>query len=318
MLLPPKVPHTSKRHAFTLIELLVVIAIIAVLIALLLPAVQQAREAARRTQCKNQLKQLGLAAHNYLDAHTIFPSGLLNWNTPAGQQNPPKFRSVSVFALLLPQLDQGPLSTQWNFNDPRLNVTAGRTAVVLPVLICPSDILPSTVGTTYPNFNPAGDRYAYSSFGGSGGIKSFSPNRSPTRDGIFFLNSAIRMSDIIDGTSQTLLFGERYHRDPDYDANAGSYTRLTDWGYWSPTTGVNGVGDVTLSALVPINYNHPAGTPVNDAYEDQRISAFGSGHTGGSQFCLADGSVRFISENISQTVLTSLATRRGGEVVGEF
>ncbi len=318
--MPLQQPHSYPRirHAFTLIELLVVIAIIAVLIALLLPAVQQAREAARRTQCKNQLKQIGLAAHNYHDTHLTFPSGLLNWPTPAGQQNPPKFRAVSVFALLLPQLDQGPLATQWDFNDPRQNVTSGRTAVVLPVLICPSDALNPPITIHFPNFNPAGDKYAMTSFGGSGGIKSYSPSNNPTRDGIFYLNSAIRLSDILDGASQTLMFGERYHRDPDYDGNAGSFTKITGWGYWSPTSGLPGIGDVTLSAFVPINYNHPSATAVNSTYEEQRVSSFGSGHTGGAQFTLADGSVRFISEDISMSTFTRLSTRAGGEIVGEF
>jgi len=310
--------HRARLAGFTLIELLVVIAIIAVLIALLLPAVQQAREAARRTQCKNQLKQIGLAIHNYESTHSILPSGMLNWNTPAGQQNPPKFRSVSLFALLLPQIDQGALAAQWNYNDPRQNVPSGRTATVLPVLVCPSDAIEQKVIITFPNFNPAGDLYALTSFGGSGGIKSYSPNRSPTLDGIFHVNSTTRLRDIIDGTSQTLLLGERYHRDLEYDANAGAYTKIGGYGYWSPTSGLPGIGDVTMSAFVPINYEHPTGVAVNDTYEDQRVSAFGSGHVGGAQFGLADGSVRFVSENISMATLRGLATRAGGEVISEL
>ena len=145
----------SVRRGFTLIELLVVIAIIAVLVALLLPAVQQAREAARRSQCKNNLKQLGLAVHNYHETAGMFPSGLLNWATPAGQQNPPANRGVGVFALLLGQLDQGPLAEQWNYDDPFLNVTSGRAATVLPALLCPSDVIAAETFTVPLSGSPA-------------------------------------------------------------------------------------------------------------------------------------------------------------------
>ena len=184
-------PLTNPRNTrgFTLVELLVVIAIIGVLIALLLPAVQYAREAARRTECGNNLHQIALAAHTYHDALRVLPSGLLNWPTPAGQQSPPMFRAVSLYALMLPQLDNGPLSAQWDFKDPRQNVPSGRTATVLPILICPSDSISSKVVTTFPMFNPAGDRYALTSYGGIGGTRSYHPNRA-TRDGIFFLSEA--------------------------------------------------------------------------------------------------------------------------------
>lgn len=307
----------TPRRGFTLIELLVVIAIIAILIALLLPAVQQAREAARRSQCKNNFKQIGLATHNYHDTFRIFPSGLLIWNTPPGQQNPPQFRSVSLFAQMLSQIDQGALANQWDSTEPRNNVTSGRTAVVLQVLVCPSDILSPPVATVFPMFNPAGEKFAMTSYGGSGGIQSYHPNRG-TLDGIFFRNSAVRIAEVTDGLSSTLLFGERFHRDDQYDANAGTFNRMNSWGLWAPTSGLPGVGDVTLGTLIPINYRHPAGQAVNATFEDRRITAFGSGHVGGAQFTLADGSARFISENISLTILQQLSTRFKGEVVGDF
>lgn len=308
----------SRRRGFTLIELLVVIAIIAVLVALILPAVQQAREAARRTQCKNNLKQIALACHNYESAHQIFPSGLLNWPTPPGQQNPPQFRSVSLFVMMLPMLEQGPLASAWNYNDPRLNVTSGLTASVLPVLLCPSDNMQKPISLQVTNFNPAGDFFALTSYGGSGGTKSFHPNRNVTRDGIFFINSTIRHRDITDGTSNTLFFGERYHRDAAYDAGAGTRTKMEGLGVWAPSSGVAGIGDVTMGTLVQINYRHPLNTAVDNTFEDRRTNAYGSGHTGGSQFALCDGSARFVSENIDQTLLQKLGTRDGNEVVSEF
>lgn len=300
------------RRAFTLVELLVVIAIIGVLVAVLLPAVQMAREASRRTQCTSQMKQLALAAHSYHDILRVLPSGFLNWPTPSGQQNPPQFRAVSLFVLMLRQMENGSLADQWNYNDPRQNVPTGRTAVILPFLLCPSDPLPEPVITVYPNFNPAGDRYAMTSYGGVAGVQSYHTNRS-TKDGIFFLNSSIGLRDILDGTSQTLCFGERYHRDAHYDQNAGTYTKIGGWGLWSPTSGAPGAGDVTLGTMVAPNYRHPAGQAVNNNYEDRRVSAMGSGHPGGVNCALADGAVRWIATTIDLPTFQMLSTRQGGE-----
>jgi prepilin-type N-terminal cleavage/methylation domain-containing protein/prepilin-type processing-associated H-X9-DG protein len=308
--------HRKSRPAFTLVELLVVIAIIGILVALLLPAVQYAREAARRTECGNNLHQLALAAQSYHDSLRVLPAGLLNWPTPAGQQNPPRFRAVSLFALMLPQLDNGPLSAQWNFNDPRQNVPTGRTALVMPFLICPSDSLSQKVVTTFPNFNPGGDRYAMTSYGGIGGTRSYHPDRA-TVDGIFFLNSNTSLASITDGVSQTLMFGERLHRDVDYDANAGTRNIIsTGWGYWSPTSGSPGIGDVTLGTLVNINYRHPPGIAVNNAYEDARVTAMGSNHSQGTNVAMADGSVKFISQSIALPALQRLGTKGANDVVG--
>ena len=191
----------QKTKAFTLVELLVVIAIIGILVALLLPAVQAAREAARRMSCSNNLKQLGLASHNYHDTHKKFPAGSLNWATLPGQVNPPKFRNVSLFVLLLPQVEQGPLSAAWDFNDPWQNVLAGRAATVLSVLQCPSDASTTKVAT-----DSSGRQFGLTSYGGNGGVQSYHPNRA-TRDGVFYFGSDVRIADILDGTTNTLLFG---------------------------------------------------------------------------------------------------------------
>ena len=318
----------THKRGFTLIELLVVIAIIAVLIALLLPAVQQAREAARRSQCKNNLKQLGLAVHNYHDTFNLYPSGMLNWATPAGQvPKPPNNRAVSLFCSLLPYLDQGPLAQQWDYSNPFLNVIAERTATIMPVLVCPSDVIATPVNESVPtNVVPAMvAKYALGSYGGNAGRWSYHPSRLPSGfvpDGLFYLNSKHRMRDVMDGTTNTLCFGERAHRDEAFNAWAAANNRTTmdGYGFWAPSTGLPGVGDVTLGTDQKINYRHPTtGTiPNQNSYEDARVSAFGSEHVGGVHVTLCDGSARFISQNLDRGVWTALGTRAKAEVVGEF
>ena len=302
----------TRRKAFTLVELLVVIAIIGILVALLLPAIQAAREAARRTSCINNLKQLALATQNYHDTHRAFPAGGFNWSTPPGQPNPPKYRNVSLFVLMLPQIEQGPLSASWDFNDPWQNVLAGRAATILDTLICPSDYLLSKIAV-----DNNGRQFGMTSYGGNGGVQSYQPANA-TRDGIFYMNSAVRIADIVDGASTTLLFGERYHRDVDYDLNAGTFTKMAGWGYWCPSSGAPGMGDVTLGTMIPINYRHPTGVAVNATYEERRITAMGSGHSGGCNVALADGSTRFVSESVDNTTLRALSTRAGGETIGSY
>lgn len=302
----------TRRRAFTLVELLVVIAIIGILVALLLPAIQAARGAARRASCINNMKQIALAAQNYHDTHRVLPAGGLNWSTPPGQINPPRYRNVSLFVLILPQLEQGPLSESWDFNDPWQNVLTGRAATVLDALICPSDYLMSKIAV-----DGSGRQFGMTSYGGCGGVQSYQPANA-TRDGIFYMNSSIRLADIADGTSTTLLFGERYHLDMDYDNNAGSYTKMPGWGYWCPSSGAPGMGDVTLGTMVPINYRHPAGVAVNATYEERRITAMGSGHSGGCNVALADGATRFVAENVDNTLWRALSTRAGSETIGSY
>ena len=319
----PRPKMARPRLAFTLIELLVVIAIIAVLIALLLPAVQQAREAARRTQCKNQIKQLGLAVHNYHDAQSCIPPGQIRVSFTAS----PKFRGWTCFVQILPYLDQAPLYNQWNFNDPLANESTN-TQIVLPVLVCPSDIIQQN-----PYVKPSGVKYGMSSYGGNGGKQSHPPTAT-TGDGMFAgvgpatgvpAYSVLRIRDVIDGLSNTLLFGERSHVDQIFDSFAssgGGMNPITAWGQWAASGGQYALSDVTLSSWAPINYDYPAGGG-SGSFDTQpetinRINCFGSMHVGGGNFCMADGSVRFISENINQTTLVSLSTRGGGEVVGEY
>ncbi|HEY0982108.1 DUF1559 domain-containing protein [Schlesneria sp.] len=327
--------NSSPRRAFTLIELLVVIAIIAILIALLLPAVQQAREAARRAQCKNQLKQIGLAIHNYESSHLCFPPGQIR--IPFSSQ--PRVRGWSMFVQLLPYFDQAPLYNDWNFANPLENEAEENTAVVLPVLVCPS----ATISQN-PYTKPSGSRYALTSYGGNGGTQSHPP--AATRgDGMFagcgplittpmtVQHEVVRIRDATDGTSSTLLLGERSHADRNYDsffANGFATNPMNGWGFWAPSGGQLGLTDVTLSSFAPVNYRIPfdftnrPGSISSAATFDaslesiQRLNAFGSQHTGGAHVALVDGSVRFLSENIDMEVLKHLSTRAGGEIVGEF
>lgn len=324
-----------QRRAFTLIELLVVIAIIAVLIALLLPAVQQAREAARRTQCKNQLKQLGLAIHNYESTHTCFPPGQIRLQFATM----PRVRGWSMFVQLLPYLDQTPLYNSWDFANPLANETNGQTGVVLSMLICPSATL-----TQNPFIKPSGARYALTSYGGNGGTQSHPP-ASISGDGVFMgagptittpptvQHSLVRIRDVSDGTSSTILLGERSHVDRNYDTfftNAYATNPMGGWGYWAPSGGQLGITDLTMSSFAPVNYrlpfdfaNKPGSIGSAAAFDAsveniRRLCAFGSQHTGGAHMTLVDGSVRFVSENADQNALRALSTRAGGEVAGEI
>lgn len=318
----------SRRLGFTLIELLVVIAIIGVLIALLLPAVQAAREAARRSQCLNNLKQIGLAAHNYESTHQIFPPGQMRMEFPAQ----PRFRGVPLFVHMLPFLDQQPLYDRWNFNDPLGNTegTTANSATRIGILLCPSDDIPEN-----PILNGTNRYYALTSYGGNGGSRSHPPAEF-TSDGMFHATGPaapagarqVRVADVRDGLSNTLMFGERDHFDPNYDTfyQAGWVMGpMGKWGWWAPSGGQFALTDITLSSFAPVNYRIPfrfdnRPSEVSDqtafaSFETLRVSAWGSAHPGGANVSLADGSVRFLKETVSPEVLRALGTRAGGEVI---
>lgn len=244
-----------------------------------------------------------------------------------------------MFVQILPYLEQSALYNQWDFANPLANETNGNTGFVLPVLLCPS----ATLGQN-PFARTSGARYALTSYGGNGGTQSHPPARI-SGDGMFagtgpaiavpptIQHGLVRMRDVIDGTSNTILLGERSHYDPNYNSFfAGGYTQnpMGGWGYWTPSAGQLVLTDLTMSSFGPINYRLPfnfankPGSISNSATFDasiesiRRLCAFGSQHTGGAQFALVDGSVRFLSESIDANTLRSLTTRGGGEVVGEF
>jgi len=310
------------RVGFTLVELLVVIAIIAVLIALLLPAVQKVREAANRMSCQNNLKQIALAAHNHHDARGKFPTGAHIAVDVGGRPT----GGTNLWVELLPYFEQDNLYKKWDSNDNRKNVAGERNATqarVIKLLICPSDPLPETVVEVKVPIAPpwSWGFYGLSSYGGNAGKRS-TPN-DISRDGIFWIDSCVRQTDIKDGTSNTLLFGERFHHDPEYDRRqpvVNPYIGIhpiAHVGTWGHVAGPGVMTHVTLHSAAPINYQMPPG---GGAELSDRTCAFGSGHPRGANFAFADGSVRFLSNGTSPSTLQALSTRAGGEVVsaGDF
>jgi prepilin-type N-terminal cleavage/methylation domain-containing protein len=257
------------RSAFTLIELLVVIAIIGILIALLLPAVQKVREAANRAKCANNLKQLALAAHHHHDAKGHFPTGI----HPVVLQSGGRYAEGTDWKIeLFPYFEQDNLYRKWDYSDCRNNVAGGMnatTAQVLPILLCPSDPLPDALihfDNAYTlQYAWAYGYYGMTSYGGNGGGRSFGdgPNRRPTYDGIFYLDSQIRLADVCDGASNTFLLGERNHRDPEYDhltyTDQPTFYPLGVFGAWAEVFATSGGSNAAqlLSPPVPINYQMP-------------------------------------------------------------
>jgi prepilin-type N-terminal cleavage/methylation domain-containing protein/prepilin-type processing-associated H-X9-DG protein len=298
-----------RRFGFTLIELLVVIAIIAILIALLLPAVQQAREAARRTQCKNHLKQLGLALHNYESTHRVFPMGhayrATGWTAALSSHGG---KGWSCFTYLLPYMDGAPLFNQLNLNlsmagvheavgAPTGTVVDGGAnkrlvASVLPWARCPSSIAPATAATGTTATAGRFEDLAVTSYKASAG--SFHDNASgiPTGDpsrynGLFSRDSACQLRDITDGTSNVIAIGEANYR---LSVNGRLFGGVAS----APGT-TNGSSFWFLgNGEWPMN--PPTTVPaLNKDY------GYHSEHTGGSQFVFADGHVAFVSENIHHT-----------------
>jgi prepilin-type N-terminal cleavage/methylation domain-containing protein/prepilin-type processing-associated H-X9-DG protein len=337
-----KNPSPSSR-AFTLIELLVVIAIIGVLVSLLLPAVQASREAARRAQCTNRLRQIALAAHQYHDIARRFPAALLLTQYNVKKQ---QHRGASLFVALLPHMEQQSLFNEWDFADPNANFNGlqGSRAARGPNLMCPSET--ESENPLHYSARLTGssmDRYIKTtSYAGNAGTRSYHPDSGfLMTDGIFMLagpgskplsdQRPVRLADVTDGSSHTLLFGERSRWDPNYDtfAEAGWDWAFRFYGNWAATSS-SGLAHVTLSTYSPINYQLPfnyagrggASPPADSAnafqyYIDLRVCAFGSNHPGGANFATCDGAVRFISEDIPLLTLRALSTRNGKELLRE-
>ncbi|MCA9006200.1 MAG: DUF1559 domain-containing protein [Planctomycetaceae bacterium] len=281
------------RPAFTLIELLVVIAIIAILIALLLPAVQQAREAARRSQCKNNLKQIGLALYNYHNTHRVFPPGWIGQNLFAW----------STF--ILPYMDQAPLYNQFNFELPLTDdVTGSPTNLVLAQTIltvykCPSATGPDKQTPFWAPTNSTGvlTDQATSNYVGSFGPPQINPSTWTSAGGYMKRNLSVRIRDLLDGSSVSFAVGERAPIEQNNRENS----------YWA---GLSEDIDIWDHKVLGITFDRLNGH-VDPA-------AFSSQHVGGGHFLMGDGSVRMVSENIDMTTYQNLSTIADGNPVGEF
>ena len=340
-------PQPLLRPGFTLIELLVVMAIIAILIALLLPAVQQARSAARRTQCKNNLKQLGLAFHNFEGAYRVLPIIYT-----ATVNSPAQLGQVSWAPAILPYLDQANLynfGTGWDFKAnwwDSTNSNAGPYAgqpvanrqiasVVLPVMMCPStpsgprfEDKPNVPETKYGHcgdyFTPVGVHTDINNV--LPPSQAFSAT-ADLRGAIAIYNSATNVQNtfasIVDGTSNTIMLGECAGREDVWRGrvmsklNYGAGNVRARGGAWATNDNVYNIGQRVTSNFGPGTTAIPGNLQINNSNEYGHC--FYSFHDGGANFVLADGSVRFLGENMDLKVLASLVTRAGAEPIsGEF
>ena len=343
--------NNGRQRGFTLIELLVVIAIIAILIALLLPAVQQAREAARRTQCKNNLKQIGLALHNYESTYGVFPgmAASSNWGR-------------SVHAAILPFVEQANLANLIANDAPLMLGSGGSQTLnpvhtmaaktIIPFYMCPSDngmeVFDGIPNLPLPGQAFAGNNYRYCTGSGTNTNYDF---RART-DGLFWWASSSRFRDITDGTSNTVMFAESRRgngndsTNPTPDDPQIQMARYRGGGLLAAGQGFSGAPghnpDLAVAAAAADgsprwdgrrgmswiwSHGHTGSfnTYVPPNWKDPYVHRNGIGwfaarslHTGGAQALLSDGSARFISDNIDRATWQALGTRGGGEVIGEY
>jgi prepilin-type N-terminal cleavage/methylation domain-containing protein/prepilin-type processing-associated H-X9-DG protein len=296
-----------KRRGFTLIELLVVIAIIAVLIGLLLPAVQKVREASYRTKCQNNLRQLSLAALNFESTYKRLPpaANVLVTNFSLMWPNPPEGNTkyLSLPIELMPFFEQDNLRTGlYDGQNPQFtNCTAARNFIgstVIATLICPSENLPNPPVCTYMRQGGGSFPMALTSYAGISGTNANPPATTPSVDGIFYLNSSTRLTDITDGTSQTMFFAERYH-ERSMMSGTGSMACIGAWAW---------VNDMSMEDQT-LNTSTTIASPGNSA-----VYRIGSGHAGGANISFADGSVHFFATSTPLTVLQPLSTRAKGDL----
>jgi len=340
---------TCQRRAFTLIELLVSILVIAILIALLLPAVQQSREAARRSQCRNNLKQIGLALHNYHDAHLVFPPAWVphdeTTSVPVESSRKSSF-AWSVF--ILPFVEQGNLYHELTSVDPGprtpFPVAPGDVEdILLPTYLCPSDDGPGNTSFGGIDDDPTTlDGFTKSNYAASAGllvtidphgmnsIDDFDAYSSDEELGMFHVGSNTRIRSIVDGTTNTLMVGEVRNQQVD---NSGEWAGAV----WlkaapdrslvsGPTLPVWSVSVVRYASWtyfdidLPINLTNEASLQlVGGAFGEQLVrGAFASEHSGGAHFVFADGAVRFLNEKIDQTLYENLSTMADRNIIRKF
>lgn len=333
---------SRQRFAFTLVELLVVIAIIGILVALLLPAVQAAREAARRMECSNNLKQLGLSLHNYHDTFKVFPPALMG----SGRYNNPNYhaarggvKNTTGWALMLPFYEQGAIADQYDFgrcssmSSPYAATVAGTDLdndklynARVDVLECPTHpeagtLSTSAAGTTgfYSRRDAIRTSYLFSTGGTTDYSGSWSTYSGVVYQGVFGNDGAANFAQLTDGTANVIAIGE---------AAGGRFKTSTEYGPWGMTgthTCCHGyVPSASSTALTQAFADvYSSNWNINEDYnaDPQRRTyawVFSSLHPGGAQFAFADGSVHFLPETINYLTLQQLAYIHDGNPVGEY
>jgi prepilin-type N-terminal cleavage/methylation domain-containing protein/prepilin-type processing-associated H-X9-DG protein len=334
--------NTPKRRAFTLIELLVVIAIIGILVGLLLPAVQQVQASAQRTQCTNNLRQIGLALHNYESIHHYFPAGYIDGNTnPQSTPDNDVGPGWGWASQILPFLEHTDVYEQINFNQ---GITTGTNLAVsqlqLTIFQCPSDgltlqnvpLYDSTFTTPIATVAQAnyvgcnGWEECFNNAGGDGqggGDDGLSGGFGKSGDGLFYRNSQNRVADVTDGLSNTYIVGERSHNhSPSVWSGAITGARVPAW----------------MAAPPPYQYSPPPGPAYDNADFDEALvlshgnqthlpcadspiydpDTFYSTHTGGANFLFGDGSIHFLSKSIDPPTYQALATIAGNELTTDW
>jgi len=333
------------RRGFTLIELLVVIAIIAILVALLLPAVQQAREAARRTQCKNNLKQHGLALQNYHDTYTVFPIGAgtaVNDTAVTLYQQASGTARAPWTVAILPYMEKTAVYEKFLSGETFVGTVGDNNGaspdnqaaarIPMPIYHCPSYSAPDRLHSNY--------------FGVMGGGSDFPVwtssivGRAMWNNGVLYTNSSTRMRDIVDGSSNTFIVGETKYQLGPRGRASGSPRAV-----WASSMRGTGSATVHISTILaaatdaPINVFKGDGNTGDTGFNEGDASKYGtlmvsgtrrnatdslqgrtfsSTHTGGCHFAFVDGSVRFVNENVNLNTYQNLAIRNDGQVLGEF
>jgi prepilin-type N-terminal cleavage/methylation domain-containing protein len=344
-----------RRSGFTLIELLVVIAIIAILIGLLLPAVQRVREAADRAKCQNNLKQIGLAVHNYHDAYKKLPFGKGPDYTKI-VPGCPVYPRWSTHSKILPFLEQNALYHSINFKMPpetpgmagvinfmpawqnpnRENADACRT--VVPVFLCPSD--GATINPDWPGANNYLDNMGTTYMCDVGDSNHSSLDPTEKADGVFYYLSKITLTDITDGTNNTVLFSEKLRGSGNPDPRTDMFVITNQTSLDATHTTCQNINTATATPLTSKQgaswvmgemcctvYNHVsppnavtcAGTGFKGGMRNMAMDVPpSSNHTGGVNAVLGDGSVRFVTNEIDLNLWRALGSRNGGEIVTDF
>ena len=333
------------KRGFTLIELLVVIAIIAVLVALLLPAVQQAREAARRTQCRNNLKQIGLALHNYHDTFNVFPpSYLITPNAATAPMGPASVNSGDSgpgwtgLVCILPQIEQANLYNSFNISLPCWDTSNAKPALtVIPTYLCPSannsttnySILDSTGANVVFGGKTITAQFSRSNYVANAGqfevwdgaaVLASPTDLSGLANGPLYRNSRTQMRDVSDGLTNTVFFGEQtpFHSD-------STWVGIVPDSATCPAAKFKALSVPCDAAAAQINVHSGPGGPdevppvIHTPNSNLgNVDEMYSQHDSGCNVLLGDGSVRFASKFISGSVWTALSTRAGSEIVGEW